>query len=145
MVLFIVDLLLHFLVGWVDEVGCKLSQRLPPLSIVWNSPLALHVDELVGVDLQTRQLQLLLVTSNAKANKGVQLLLLQERAEFLGPASNSFTEETTVVQPVQKLQKFRTSIASTSELLHLVQKLQKLRKYRNVRTTETSETTNTET
>ena len=88
MVQFLVDLLLHFLVGWVDEAGCKLSQRLPLLSIGWNSPFALHVDELVGVDLQTRQLQLLLVTSNGEANKGVQLLLLQELAEFLGPASN---------------------------------------------------------
>ena len=88
MVRFLVDLLLHFLVGWVDEAGCKLSQRLPLLYIVWNSPFALHVDELVGVDLQTRQLQLLLVTSNGEANKGVQLLLLQELAEFLGPASN---------------------------------------------------------
>ena len=88
MVRFPVDLMLHFLVGWVDEAACKLSQRLPLLSIVWNSPFALHVDVLVGVDLQTRQFQLLLVTSNGEANKGVQLLLLQERAEFLGPASN---------------------------------------------------------
>ena len=87
MVRFLVDLLLHFLLGWVDEAGCKLSQRLPLLSIVWNSPFALQVDVLVGIDLQTRQLQLLLVASNAEANKGVQLLLLQEREEFLGPAS----------------------------------------------------------
>ena len=84
-----VNLILHLFVEWVDHAPCNISQRVVPLSsLERNSPFALDVDVLVGVDLQTRQLQLLLVTSNGEANKGVQLLLLQERAEFLGPASN---------------------------------------------------------
>ena len=49
-----VDVLLHAFVEWVDHTGCNISQGVVLFSGAWNSPLALNVDELVGVDLQTR-------------------------------------------------------------------------------------------
>jgi hypothetical protein len=46
----------------------------------------LNVDDVLGVDLEARLLQHLFVIFNAKTDKGVQLLLLQELFEVLGPA-----------------------------------------------------------
>ena len=52
----------------------------------WIFPLALHVNKVIGVDLQTRLVQHPLVASNAETDKCVQFLLLQEVFEALGPA-----------------------------------------------------------
>ena len=73
-----VDLLLHVLVKWVDDAGCNISQGVIHFSGVWNSLLALNVDELVRVDLQTGQLQLLFVAFNAETGKCEQRLMLQQ-------------------------------------------------------------------
>ena len=76
MVCLLVDLLLHLVVEWVDDAGCNISQGVVLFSGVWNSLVALNVDVLVGVYLQTRHLQLVLVTLNAETSKGEQLLPL---------------------------------------------------------------------
>ena len=70
----------------MDEVACKIGQGVVVFVVGWIFPLALHVDEVVGVDLQTRLVQHPLVTSNAETDKCVQFLLLQEVFEALGPA-----------------------------------------------------------
>ena len=81
-----IDLLLHLSVEWVDDTGCNISQGVVRFSVVWNSPVALNVDVLVGVYLQTRQLKLVPVIFNAETGKGEQLLLLEEALEALGPS-----------------------------------------------------------
>ena len=55
-------------------------------SLERNSPFALDVDVLVGVDLQTITSQHLFVTFNTEAGKGAEPVLLQEWAQALGPA-----------------------------------------------------------
>ena len=82
----LVHLILHAFVGWVDDAACNIGQGVEVFAGVWIFPLALHVDEVVGVDLQTRLVQHPLVTSNAETDKCVQFLLLQELFEALGPA-----------------------------------------------------------
>ena len=87
MVFILVNLFLHLVVEWVDHATCNISQRVVPLSsLERNSPFALDVDVLAGFDLQTRISQHLFVTCNTKAGKGVEPVLLQERAQALGPA-----------------------------------------------------------
>ena len=70
----------------MDEVACKIGQGVVVFVGGWNFSLALHVDEVVGVDLQTTLVQHPLVTFNAETGKCVQFLLLQELFEALGPA-----------------------------------------------------------
>ena len=86
MVFLRVDVLLYAFVKWVDDAGRNISQGVVLFSSVWNSPLALNVDELVAVDLQTGQLQLLFVAFNAETGKCEQLLMLQHLGQALGPA-----------------------------------------------------------
>ena len=82
-----INLILNLFVEWVDHAPCNISQRVVPLSsLERNSPFALDVDVLVRVDLQTRTSQHLFVTFNTEAGKGVEPILLQERAQALGPA-----------------------------------------------------------
>ena len=70
----------------MDDAGCNISPGVVLFSGVWNSPLALNVDELVGVDLHTGQLQLLFVGFNAETGKREQLVMLQHVGQALGPA-----------------------------------------------------------
>ena len=70
----------------MDDAGCNISQGVVLFSGVWNSPLALNVDELVGVDLHTGQLQLLFVAFNVETGKCEQLVMLQHVGQALGPA-----------------------------------------------------------
>ena len=86
MVCLLVDLLLHLAIEWVDDAGCNISQGVVRFSVVWNSLVALNVDVLVGVYLQTRHLQHLFVIMNAETGKGEQHLLLEEALEALGPS-----------------------------------------------------------
>ena len=83
---FPVHLLLHAFVEWLDDAACNIGQGVIIFVGLWIFPLALHVDEVVGVDFQTRLPQHPLVTSNAETDKCVQFLLLREVFEALGPA-----------------------------------------------------------
>ena len=84
-VVFPLHLLLHAFLEWVDDAACNIGQGVIVFGGLWIFPLALHVDEVVGVDFQARLSKLPLVTSNAETDKCVQFLRLQELFEALGP------------------------------------------------------------
>ena len=87
MVFLRVNVLLHAFVEWVDDAACNISQGVVLFSGVWNSPDALNVDVLVGVDRRKVRLHhLIFVAFNAETGKCEQLVMLQHGGQELGPA-----------------------------------------------------------